>query len=130
MEFVFATTLAVPLASELLRVEARTQDGEVATAFARPFFGSAAQQPIMPDPPVVEAAASSELKLHIDKPVVMDGAATQRIGGSFFVEGWAVARAGVEAVQIALDGNPSIGRITASACPISPPPSRIGKTRC
>jgi GT2 family glycosyltransferase len=45
-------------------------------------------------------------RLHVDAPAVIDGSVPAPVRGDLEVSGWAVARAGVAAVEIAVDGRP------------------------
>jgi ADP-heptose:LPS heptosyltransferase/GT2 family glycosyltransferase len=48
----------------------------------------------------------TDRKLHIDAPLLIGGAAATPVRGNLQVAGWALARAGVAAIEILLDGQP------------------------
>jgi ADP-heptose:LPS heptosyltransferase len=48
---------------------------------------------------------SEALKLHIDKPELIDGSAERPVRGTLLIEGWALARDGVASVDIGVDGD-------------------------
>lgn len=48
--------------------------------------------------------ATGPVRLHIDVPQVVDGAVTTPIRGNLEIAGWALARQGVETLEIAVDG--------------------------
>ncbi len=45
-------------------------------------------------------------KLHLDAPLVIGGAAATPVRGNLQIAGWALARAGVAAIEITVDGRP------------------------
>src|SRR5690606_23861287 len=55
------------------------------------------------------ADADEAVMLAVDGMQIADGHAARRIGGSFHLVGWAIARKGIASVEVALDGR-SIGR--------------------
>jgi O-antigen biosynthesis protein len=44
--------------------------------------------------------------LHIDRPVLTDGVALVPVRGNLIVEGWALAKGGVDSIVVSVDGNP------------------------
>jgi ADP-heptose:LPS heptosyltransferase/GT2 family glycosyltransferase len=52
------------------------------------------------------ASKPGQLLLHIDRPILRDGVALESVRGSLSIEGWALARDGVDSVEIAVDGIP------------------------
>jgi hypothetical protein len=93
-----------PLAGEhLIRLQVLGQGGEI-HEIALPVMAVAA---------VGEAGGNSgetagdwERKLHLDTPNVLGGVMETPVRGNLEISGWALARAGVERVEIALDGRP------------------------
>ena len=58
-----------------------------------------------PAPRLANAADSDpDLKLALDTPEIVDGAAGTPVRGNLHITGWALARAGVERIEIACDG--------------------------
>jgi ADP-heptose:LPS heptosyltransferase/GT2 family glycosyltransferase len=53
-----------------------------------------------------EMAGDAERMLQIDSPVTVDGVVAAPVRGNLEISGWAVARPGVAAIEIALDGSP------------------------
>jgi ADP-heptose:LPS heptosyltransferase/GT2 family glycosyltransferase len=51
-------------------------------------------------------AANRDLIVHIDTPEIIDGAAETPVRGNLQIGGWALARAGVAAIEVAIDGTP------------------------
>ena len=51
-----------------------------------------------------EAAGDPDLRLHIDSPYLIGGVADAPVRGNLEIGGWALARAGVAAIEIAIDG--------------------------
>ncbi len=51
-----------------------------------------------------EAAGDPDLRLHIDSPRLIGGAAEAPVRGNLEIGGWALAKAGVAAIEIAIDG--------------------------
>ncbi|MGE5271083.1 MAG: glycosyltransferase family 9 protein, partial [Thiohalocapsa sp.] len=45
-------------------------------------------------------------KLHVDAPLVIGGAAATPVRGNLQIAGWALARAGMQAIEISVDGRP------------------------
>jgi O-antigen biosynthesis protein len=54
----------------------------------------------------VAAHGEAERLLHLDLPRLIGGAAETPVRGSLEIAGWALARAGVDAIEIAVDGTP------------------------
>ena len=60
--------------------------------------------------PAAPASASAapadpgEFRFSLDHPVVIEGAVPQPVTGRLAIEGWAVARSGIEAIDVFLDG--------------------------
>ncbi len=54
--------------------------------------------PVVPPPP------ASDMRLEIDAPALEDGSAVEPIRGAFTICGWAVARPGMESVELFCDG--------------------------
>jgi O-antigen biosynthesis protein len=52
---------------------------------------------------------SDEFRFSVDNPVVIDGRVPHPVNGRLVIEGWAVARSGIEAVNILIDGQ-SLGQ--------------------
>jgi O-antigen biosynthesis protein len=53
-----------------------------------------------------QMAGDPDHRLHIDGPRLIDGAAEAPVRGNLEIGGWALARAGVAAIEIAIDGTP------------------------
>jgi len=53
-----------------------------------------------------KAAGDLDLRLHIDVPRLIGGAAEAPVRGNLEIGGWALAKAGVAAIEIAIDGTP------------------------
>jgi ADP-heptose:LPS heptosyltransferase/GT2 family glycosyltransferase len=49
------------------------------------------------------AAGDGDVDVHIDRPLIAGDAAIEVVRGSLIIEGWAVARAGIAAVEITVD---------------------------
>ena len=52
-------------------------------------------------------AGGPDLQLHIDSPRLIGGAVEAPLRGNLEISGWALAKAGVAAIEIAIDGSPS-----------------------
>src|SRR5579864_6408891 len=55
---------------------------------------------------VAQPAGDRDLQLHIDGPRLVGGAAAAPVRGNLEIGGWALAKAGVAAVAISIDGTP------------------------
>ena len=55
---------------------------------------------------VLTTAGDAERKLHIDIPLVIGGTMEMPVRGHLEISGWALARAGVAAIEVSLDGVP------------------------
>jgi ADP-heptose:LPS heptosyltransferase/GT2 family glycosyltransferase len=55
-----------------------------------------------------ETTGDPDLKLHIDSPYAIGGLVDAPVRGNLEISGWALARAGVAAIEIALDGAPIV----------------------
>jgi hypothetical protein len=55
---------------------------------------------------VAETTGHPDLKLHIDTPYLIGGLVDAPVRGNLEIGGWALARAGVEAIEIAIGGTP------------------------
>ncbi|HST74731.1 MAG TPA: glycosyltransferase family 9 protein [Acetobacteraceae bacterium] len=70
-------------------------------------------QPIHPAPVAPRAAAPDpspapqDFRVELDSPAVSGGVATAPVSGRLTIGGWAVARGGVEAVTVLIDGQPA-----------------------
>ncbi|HEX6441412.1 MAG TPA: hypothetical protein VF007_04440, partial [Stellaceae bacterium] len=53
-----------------------------------------------------ETAGDAERKLHLDTPNVIGGVMEMPVRGNLEISGWALARTGVERIEIAIDGRP------------------------
>ncbi|MGC2413692.1 MAG: glycosyltransferase family 9 protein, partial [Stellaceae bacterium] len=53
---------------------------------------------------VAQTVGDPDLLLHIDSPYVIDGAAEAPVRGNLEIGGWALAKAGIAAIEITLDG--------------------------
>src|SRR5262249_42921407 len=51
-----------------------------------------------------EDAAADEILLNIDAPEIVDGKAQRLIEGTFGINGWAIAKAGIASIEFELDG--------------------------
>lgn len=58
------------------------------------------------EPGSAETVGDAERKLHIDIPLVIGGAMEAPVRGNLEISGWALARAGVAEIEVALDGTP------------------------
>ncbi|MBV9252267.1 MAG: glycosyltransferase [Acetobacteraceae bacterium] len=58
------------------------------------------------DPPTLEAkpGPADEFRLELDNPVVIDSAVPEPVVGRLVIEGWALARRGVQDIEVFLDG--------------------------
>jgi len=54
-----------------------------------------------------EIAGSADLRLQVDFPYLTNGAVQTPVRGNLAISGWALARAGVAAIEIAIDGIPT-----------------------
>ena len=53
-----------------------------------------------------ETAGDPDRKLHLDAPRVIGGAMEAPVRGNLEISGWALARPGIERIEIAVDGTP------------------------
>ena len=53
-----------------------------------------------------QTAGDPDLKLHIDTPYLIGGLVDAPVRGNLEIGGWALARAGVAAIEIAIDDTP------------------------
>ncbi len=83
----------------LITLRVSLGDGEVHEALLPVFVREANE-------PGAAAAEDSDHRLEIDNPPVIDGKVAAPIGGNLEISGWALARAGVAAIDIAIDGTP------------------------
>ncbi|HEV8677840.1 MAG TPA: hypothetical protein VGQ90_00590, partial [Stellaceae bacterium] len=74
------------------------EDGEIHEAPIRVVAGAASS--------VGRADAGADHRLHLDAPEVIDGAVERPVRGNLQISGWALARSGVAAIEIAVDGRP------------------------
>ena len=102
--FTFARQTGKPLRDEhLITLRLHREDGEiheialpVRATEAAPAPGSAAGG----------IAGDAERKLHLDTPSLVGGSMGMPLRGNLEISGWALARAGVAAIEIAIDGRP------------------------
>jgi ADP-heptose:LPS heptosyltransferase/GT2 family glycosyltransferase len=59
-----------------------------------------------PDAPVSGTIGDAERKLQLDVPSVIGGAMEMPVRGNLEISGWALARTGVDRIEIAVDGTP------------------------
>jgi ADP-heptose:LPS heptosyltransferase/GT2 family glycosyltransferase len=78
----------------------RTKDGEIGERRLP------VEIPGQGDGPARAAETDPDLQLHIDSPNLIGGAVEAPMRGNLQVAGWALARAGVEAIEIAIDDMP------------------------
>ena len=102
--FTFARQTGKPLRDEhLITLRLHRDDGEiheialpVRATEAAPAPGSASGG----------IAGDAERKLHLDTPSLVGGSMGMPLRGNLEISGWALARAGVAAIEIAIDGRP------------------------
>src|SRR5216683_1295893 len=99
--FTFRAETAKPVAGEH-RVTLRIcrEDGEIHEAQI-PIVAGATRRAR-----AAETAGNPDLRLHIDSPHLIGGAAEAPVRGNLEISGWALAREGVAAIDIAIDGAP------------------------
>ena len=103
--FAFSRQTGKPLRDEhLVTLRLYRDDGEsheialpVLAIEAVPLPGSAAGG---------DTAGDAERKLHLDAPSLVGGSMGMPLRGNLEISGWALARAGVAAIEIAIDGRP------------------------
>ena len=59
---------------------------------------------VAPQPAPTAVADPQDFRFQLDHPTVIDGAASDTVIGRLVIEGWALARSGVEAIDVYLDG--------------------------
>ena len=95
------------------RLIVRTANGEIGQ---RPFNVEIPPQAFGPDGKIREmrlpiaagtkSGQDPDHTLHIDTPVLLDGVAETPLRGNLLIGGWALARAGVAEIEVAIDGSP------------------------
>ena len=99
--FAFDADTGKSLAGEhLVTLRICREDGQIHEAQIPVTAGGAAKSRI------VQPAADPDLQLHIDSPHLIGGAAEAPVRGNLEISGWALAKAGVAAIEIAIDGTP------------------------
>ena len=53
----------------------------------------------------IAAAVADDIQLNIDEPQIVDGKATRLVEGTFAINGWAIAKAGIASIDFELDGS-------------------------
>src|SRR5208282_1859684 len=91
-----------------LTVTARTRGGKENSVEVPLTFGSAPE--LVNGPPASAEAgpgahrAGPDVMLCVDEPVLVDGVAMRQVKGGLSVMGWAIAKEGIKAVSVELDG--------------------------
>jgi ADP-heptose:LPS heptosyltransferase/GT2 family glycosyltransferase len=97
--FTFHAETGKPAAGEhLITVVVCREDGQIDEAQI-PVVAGAGRTPR-----AAETASNPDLRLHIDSPHLIGGAAEAPVRGNLEIGGWALAKAGVAAIEIAIDG--------------------------
>jgi ADP-heptose:LPS heptosyltransferase/GT2 family glycosyltransferase len=79
----------------------------VARGFRTCREAAAPEVPLVPNPIRIDAQQSAaDIRMFVDTPRIVDGAAVAPIRGSLDLNGWACARAGVATVNVSIDGVP------------------------
>ena len=125
--FVFKGQVEQPARGEqLLVLRVLGQDGEL-NQIAFPVLAVEAAKHA--DVLSAETTSDADCKLHLDAPRVIGGAMESPVRGNLEIGGWALARTGVERIEIALDGTPICSPITGCAGSIFRRLSPIGRIR-
>ncbi len=99
--FAFHAQTGKSVAGEhLITVRVCREDGQTHEA-QTPVLASDEKQPR-----AAQTAGNPDLKLHLDGPHLIAGSVETPIRGNLEISGWALARAGVAAIAIAIDGAP------------------------
>lgn len=86
-------------AEHILRFEMKLSDGSI-----REFKSAVAPQPTEPAPKAEEAGSRpSAIMLHLDVPLVVGGRAVNDVTSGLSISGWAIARDGIDRVEVLLD---------------------------
>jgi ADP-heptose:LPS heptosyltransferase/GT2 family glycosyltransferase len=103
--FAFEARVAKPVGAEhRIGVRVLLTDGQ-AHAEERPVTIATAS--LVGQPGASEIAGNADLMLRVETPYLIDGAAATPIRGNLAISGWALARAGVRSIEIAIDGVPT-----------------------
>ncbi|HEV2333901.1 MAG TPA: glycosyltransferase family 9 protein [Stellaceae bacterium] len=84
--------------AHLITLRIRREDGKTDEARV-PVAANAQQRPGIAPP-----LGDRDPQLHIDTPFVIDGAAEAPVRGNLEIDGWALAKAGIAAIEITIDG--------------------------
>ncbi len=99
--FAFDARTGKPIEGEhLVTVRVYGDDGEIHDA-PIPVVATAAREAR-----AAETAGDPDHKLHLDSPQLVDGAVELPVRGNLQIGGWALARAGIAAIEIAIEGTP------------------------
>jgi hypothetical protein len=102
--FAFARQTGKPLRDEhLITLRLQRDDGET-HEIALPVRATEAAP--APGSPTAGIAGDAERELHLDTPNLVGGSMGMPLRGNLEISGWALARAGVAAIEIAIDGRP------------------------
>jgi ADP-heptose:LPS heptosyltransferase/GT2 family glycosyltransferase len=97
--FTFAAQTGKPVAGEhLVTLRIRREDGQIHEAQVPVIAGGRRT------PRAAQAAGDPDLQLHVDSPYLIGGAAEAPVRGNLEISGWALAKAGVAVIEIAIDG--------------------------
>ncbi|HEX5326444.1 MAG TPA: glycosyltransferase family 9 protein [Acetobacteraceae bacterium] len=99
--FRFAATLPAAAPGQALTIVARSGLGDtrnlhVALRRARPVEPPPASSPM--------SSATAGLRLEIDGPAIVDGMVKEPVSDRLTIDGWALSRAGIAAIEVFLDG--------------------------
>jgi ADP-heptose:LPS heptosyltransferase/GT2 family glycosyltransferase len=101
--FTFRAQTGKSLVGEhLITLRVSGEDGQIHEARVPILAGEQTRSGAMP------AAADADLKLRIDSPNLIGLSADAPVRGNLEIAGWALARAGVAAIEIAIDGIPTV----------------------
>lgn len=102
--YAFQTSTDKPLSGEhLLTLRISCAGGKIQTV-ELPILAIEAAADAMPG--TTETVGDTDRKLHIDVPLVIGGSMETPVRGNLEISGWALARAGVAAIEVGLDGAP------------------------
>lgn len=95
---------AIAAGEHVVRLKVRGAGGEENEV---PLPVLAIDRPIPPEvstPAPFSAVSDADRVIYVDAPTIVDGAADTSVTGNLSISGWALARAGVQAIKIAVDG--------------------------
>src|SRR5439155_24440068 len=103
--FAFSHEAGRPLRGEhRITLRIRREDGQI-REIAVP-VGAGSDMPARAGIDSGNTVGDAERKLHLDTPAVIGGAMEMPLRGDLAIAGWALARTGVAAIEIAIDGMP------------------------